>query len=44
MNDSRDLKKDVSYINKLNKTEVLRLIRLSGVVSRAEIVKTCFLG
>ena len=39
MNDSRDLKKDVSYINKLNKTEVLRLIRLSGVVSRAEIVK-----
>ena len=39
MNDSRDLRKDVSYLNKLNKTEVLRLIRVSGEVSRAEIVK-----
>ena len=39
MNDLRSLRKDVSYINKLNKIEVLRLIRVSGEISRADIVK-----
>ncbi|MDN5216827.1 ROK family transcriptional regulator [Fulvivirgaceae bacterium BMA12] len=32
-------RKNASYINKLNKIEVLRLIRESGEISRADIVK-----
>lgn len=32
-------RKDASYINRLNKIEVLRLIRESGEISRADIVK-----
>lgn len=32
-------RKDASYINRLNKIEVLRLIRDSGEISRADIVK-----
>ncbi len=36
MNDLRSLRKDVSYINKLNKIEVLRLIRVSGEISRLQ--------
>ena len=39
MNSSRSLKKDVSYLNKLNKIEVLGLIRRSSEISRADIVK-----
>ena len=39
MNSSRSLRKDASYLNKLNKIEVLRLIRGSSEISRAGIVK-----
>ena len=39
MNSSRSLKKDASYLNKLNKIEVLGLIRGSSEISRAGIVK-----
>lgn len=34
-----DQKKDASYINRLNKISVLNIIRESGEISRAEIVK-----
>ena len=36
---SDNQKKNASYINRLNKVEVLRLIRESGKISRADIVK-----
>ena len=39
MNKQHSQKKDASYINKLNKIEVLGLIRKLGETSRADIVK-----
>jgi len=40
----QDQKKNASYINRLNKIEVLRLIRESGQTSRAAIVKQSHLS
>lgn len=39
MIETNNQKKNASYINRLNKIEVLRLIRESGEISRADIVK-----
>ncbi|MDA0195875.1 MAG: ROK family protein [Bacteroidetes bacterium] len=39
MNESNNLRKNASYINKLNKIEVLQLIRESVEISRAGIVR-----
>ena len=39
MNNQQNQKKDASFLNKLNKIEVLSLIRKLGETSRADIVK-----